>query len=774
MAKAPGRRGRAGSGDLGYDTTRARPLGPLVRVGVGAAAYVAVTLLIFNTAGTVEAAEETDAARLLGVQIAFIATALLSPFVVAIASVATALIGFRFRLALDLLVAGLFTSGVVYLLNLWSWKADFGPPLLVSLAIVAYPYFQRRGRRIIVTYSIIILLLWLAVTGAPILVAVGQVAIGYFCGNLVALVMGVRQLTVNEKGLRDALEGIGIKARSVEPLDVPATRTRPYLAVTPDGNEIFVKVHGAVERDLDWVTKMRRRLLIRGAEDDPIFTTSRLRVAHEGFVTDLARGAGVRTPDVVGATVVVTGEAVFMHDFVKGRTFDTLPDDELTGEALTDAWRQVAVLHQGGLAHRELRLDNFLLDEEGKAWLIDMGIAEFGVPLQKQALDVAELLASSAVRVGPERAVAACEPFVERDVRHEALRVLVPTGLSGATKRLLRGKEGLIEDLREELAASVDADSSERTRLNRVEIRTLIQVIGLGLVMYLLLPQLANFRDTVGAWQRASTLYLLAAFCFSLATYPMNALQLKGSVPGHLPFGWTCLVPIAAEFANRVTPGGVGGMAVTGAYLRKAGHSATEAALGVTLTFVFAFLVNLPTLGLMILLARDADTSTGITAPDISGTTMLLLALFAVIATVLTLSIHRVRTVVIERAREAGAALQQIARRPMGATMLLGGSIGQMSAYVACFLACLYAFGSDLPVVTAAAIYLGGSALGQLVPTPGAVGGVEALLIAGLTRVGVDSGTAVAAVLTFRLFTYWLPTIPSLPVYRVLERAGRI
>ncbi|MCE7884020.1 MAG: hypothetical protein DYH08_09205 [Actinobacteria bacterium ATB1] len=87
MAKAPGRRGRAGSGDLGYDTTRARPLGPLVRVGVGAVAYVAVTLLIFNT-GTVEAAEETDAARLLGVQIAFIATALLSPFVVAIASVA--------------------------------------------------------------------------------------------------------------------------------------------------------------------------------------------------------------------------------------------------------------------------------------------------------------------------------------------------------------------------------------------------------------------------------------------------------------------------------------------------------------------------------------------------------------------------------------------------------------------------------------------------------------------------------------------------------------
>ncbi|MCC7078311.1 MAG: flippase-like domain-containing protein [Acidimicrobiia bacterium] len=774
MAKAPSRGRRRRDPDRGYDVTRARPLGPLVRMILGAAAYVAVTLFVFNSQTTLQAAKETSAAKLLGVQIAFIATALISPFVVAIASVATALIGFRFRLALDLLVAGLVTSGVVYLLNLWSWEADFGPPLLVALAIVAYPYFQRRGRRLISTYTVIILLCWLAILGPPVLVAVGQVSIGYFCGNLVALVMGVRQLTINERGLRDALDRIGVKVRSVEALDVPATRTRPYLALTPDGSEVFVKVHGAVERDLDWVTKMRRRLLIRGAEDDPVFTTSRLRVAHEGFVTDLARMSGVRTPEVAGATVVVTGEAVFMHDYVHGETLDNLADTDVTDELMSDMWRQTAALHAAGLAHRELRIDNFLVDGAGRAWLLDMGTAEFGVPTQKQAFDVAELLTSTAIRVGPARAVAACEPFVARDIRHEALRVLVPRGLTGTTRRHLKEKGDLIDTLREVLAASVDADPNERTRLSRVEIRTLVQVIGLGLVMYLLLPQLTNFWNTVGQWERASALYLTAAFVFSLGTYPMNALQLMGSVPGHLPFGWTCLVPIAAEFANRVTPGGVGGMAVTGAYLRKAGHSPTESALGVTLTFLFAFLVNIPTLLIMVFLARDADAAANIAPPDVSPTAFVLLALFAVVAAAVTLSIRRVRVAILERIREAGTALRQIATRPRGAVMLLGGSVGQMTAYVLCFLACLYAFGSHLSVFTATAIYLGGSALGQLVPTPGAVGGVEALLIAGLTRVGVDSGTAVAAVLTFRLFTYWLPTVPSIPVYRMLERAGRI
>jgi undecaprenyl-diphosphatase len=55
-------------------------------------------------------------------------------------------------------------------------------------------------------------------------------------------------------------------------------------------------------------------------------------------------------------------------------------------------------------------------------------------------------------------------------------------------------------------------------------------------------------------------------------------------------------------------------------------------------------------------------------------------------------------------------------------------------------------------------------------PTPGALGAVEAALVAGLTGVGVAAGPAVAGVLAFRLVTFWAPTIPGFFAFRAVRR----
>lgn len=68
-------------------------------------------------------------------------------------------------------------------------------------------------------------------------------------------------------------------------------------------------------------------------------------------------------------------------------------------------------------------------------------------------------------------------------------------------------------------------------------------------------------------------------------------------------------------------------------------------------------------------------------------------------------------------------------------------------------------------------LYLVGSTVGAAVPTPGGVGGVEAALIAVLTGAGVDSATAAAAVVVFRLVTYWLPVIPGYICLRYSRKA---
>jgi uncharacterized protein (TIRG00374 family) len=60
--------------------------------------------------------------------------------------------------------------------------------------------------------------------------------------------------------------------------------------------------------------------------------------------------------------------------------------------------------------------------------------------------------------------------------------------------------------------------------------------------------------------------------------------------------------------------------------------------------------------------------------------------------------------------------------------------------------------------------------LGNLLPMPGGVGGVEGGMIGAFAAFGVDSGLAVVAVLVFRAFTFWLPLIPGVIAYFQLRK----
>ena len=74
----------------------------------------------------------------------------------------------------------------------------------------------------------------------------------------------------------------------------------------------------------------------------------------------------------------------------------------------------------------------------------------------------------------------------------------------------------------------------------------------------------------------------------------------------------------------------------------------------------------------------------------------------------------------------------------------------------------------------AGAVYLGASLVAAAAPTPGGLGAMEAALVAGLTGVGMESGVAVAAVLSYRLATYWLPVLPGWLSFHALERRNFI
>ena len=69
---------------------------------------------------------------------------------------------------------------------------------------------------------------------------------------------------------------------------------------------------------------------------------------------------------------------------------------------LDGVWEQFALMRSHRIAHRDLRLANVFLADDGEAWIIDFGFSELAASDTLLATDLAELLASSTTQVGAE------------------------------------------------------------------------------------------------------------------------------------------------------------------------------------------------------------------------------------------------------------------------------------------------------------------------------------------------------------------------------------
>ena len=92
---------------------------------------------------------------------------------------------------------------------------------------------------------------------------------------------------------------------------------------------------------------------------------------------------------------------------------------------------------------------------------------------------------------------------------------------------------------------------------------------------------------------------------------------------------------------------------------------------------------------------------------------------------------------------------------------------------ILCLWAALNSVGVSLPLAEVVLAYATGYAA-MILPLPLAgVGGVDAAMTFALTAVGVSLAPALVAVAVYRLFGFWIPTIPALTALVLLPRAGR-
>ena len=118
--------------------------------------------------------------------------------------------------------------------------------------------------------------------------------------------------------------------------------------------------------------------------------------------------------------------------------------EQMTDVLVERLWREVDRLHQAGIAHRSLRTANIMVEGQTRPLIVDYSFSELGAPPRAIELDVAELLASLACAIGPDRSVSGAMSVIGADGVSPAVPLLQPLALSASTRRAVARQEKLL------------------------------------------------------------------------------------------------------------------------------------------------------------------------------------------------------------------------------------------------------------------------------------------------------------------------------------------
>jgi uncharacterized protein (TIRG00374 family) len=306
--------------------------------------------------------------------------------------------------------------------------------------------------------------------------------------------------------------------------------------------------------------------------------------------------------------------------------------------------------------------------------------------------------------------------------------------------------------------------------------------------LYFLLPQIAGLNDTWNRINDGRPAWTAAAFAFTFGMFGGYVAMFRGVfVRAGSRVGWAASyqITMAGLAASRLfAAGGAGGLVLTAWALRRSGMRKRTVA---DKTISFLVLTYLPYAAAVVVcgfglhwgLFHGDDPFTLTFVPAVVG--LILLAVALAIAFIPTDLERRLKP--LAGKGRLGRFMRQLAQAPAATSAgvrdalehlrsrdpALLGAVLFWAFQIAVLWAAFHAFGNAPPLAVLVQAFFVGM-LGNLLPMPGGVGGVEGGMIGAFAAFSVDSGLAVVAVLVYRAFTFWLPLLPGVFAYFRLRR----
>ena len=636
------------------------------------------------------------------------------------------------------------------------------------IGLVGRPYWRNALWAAIGVYAIV----QVGASRTSVLSLLSTVLAGRVIGLAIRYVAGTPSQRPGALDIAGALAAAGLRVTAIrrvrrgEPRQGNPSR---HYAVTSsgDGCGLDLVVYDRDQQAAGAVYRLYRRVRLLGQVSRNAPLSMDRAVERRALLSYAAEEAGAPTPRLRAVVRAGPEACVLAYEHHEGMTLAQRNPGASDAE-LSRIWDAVGRLHAHRVTHRGLTADRILLTGDGQAMLLDPGDGDVAASDLQIRLDVAQLVAELALVVGPDRAAGLAVTKMSADDLVAVVSLLQPVALARPTRRALRHRRDVLPALRTRLLAAVPGGEVTPVRLERIRPRTLVTLVASVAAVYLLAGELAR-TSLQNVLREADWRWGIAALALSAATYAGATETLLGFVPGRLSFRLTLLTQLASSFVTLVTPAAVGGATLNIRYLQRQKIPAAVAAASVGVAQVVAFVLHI----LLILVFAAIAGSSGTEPVHPPRWTWFVLAGLVLIALVV-LAIPAGRRILRARLSpmlgQVLPRLLEVAQQPGKLAQGIGGTLLLSVAYIFCLAACVAGFSRSVPIAKIGVVYLTGSAIGSIMPTPGGLGAVEAALTAGLTAAGVPGAAAASAVLLFRLLTFWLPVPFGWAALNYLER----
>jgi uncharacterized membrane protein YbhN (UPF0104 family) len=308
--------------------------------------------------------------------------------------------------------------------------------------------------------------------------------------------------------------------------------------------------------------------------------------------------------------------------------------------------------------------------------------------------------------------------------------------------------------------------------------------------IYFLLPKVIGLEDAIEKLEDGSWSWFIVAVLFNVAAFGAYVAQFRGVIGDkvvRLDWRESYQITMAGLAASRLlSAGGAGGVVLSYWALRKAGMERSEAARRMVTFIVLLYTVYVLAVILFGILLRtgvlpgEAPVSVTVVPAAIAGGLAVGAILIALIPGDLrgrlsfdgrgrlgrlAVRLSSVPATLSEGIRTAWAYV----RSPRKGGLAVAGAVGYWAANIAILWASFEAFGESVPVgVLVMGFFVG--MVGNLIPDPAGVGGVDGGLIGAFVIFGISADTVIAAVLVYRLIAFWMPLPPGIIAFLQLRR----